>query len=89
MVTNVMFHRIQPCKERAHLVFEYWGDTNGTHKVPEEIVRDEVMRWIGMLFNLMGLVSIRDQQRAFSVGNLPPTVRGFSVVFCLMSSLLQ
>ena len=35
------------------------------------------MRWIGMLFNLMGRVSIRDQQWAFSVGNLPPAVRGF------------
>jgi len=77
VVMNFMFRRIQPCKERAHPVFEYQGDTDGTREVPEEIARDEIMRWIEMLFNLTGQVSIRDQQRAFSVGNLPPAVRGF------------
>ena len=34
---NLMFHRIQPCKERVHPTFEYRGDTDGTHKVPKEI----------------------------------------------------
>ena len=81
---NFTFYQIQPCKERAHPAFEYRGDTDGSREVPEEFARDDIMWRIEMLFNLTGRVSIRDQQRAFSVGNLPPTVRGFSVVFCLI-----
>ena len=34
---NFTFCRIQTCKERAHPAFEYRGDTDGTHEVPEEI----------------------------------------------------
>ena len=71
VATNFMFRRIQPCKERAHPTFEFRGDTDGTREVPEEIARDEVMRRNGMLFNLMGQLYIRDQQWAFSIGNLP------------------
>ena len=30
VVTNFTFRWIQPCKERAHPVFEYRGDIDGT-----------------------------------------------------------
>ena len=53
---------------------EFHGDIDGTREVPEPIDRDEVMRWVGVLFNLMGR-KIDDQHRAFSVGNLPPRVK--------------
>ena len=43
------------------------------------------MRQIGVLFNLMGHRRIDDQQRAFSVGTLPPQVRVFFLV--LLDSL--
>ena len=37
MATNFTFQWIQPCKVRAHSGFEFRGDTDGTHEVPEEI----------------------------------------------------
>ena len=49
------------------------------------INRDEVMRRIGVLFNLTGSRRIDDHQRAFSVGTLPPWVRVFFLV--LLDSL--
>ena len=58
VATNFTFRRIQPYKERAHPSFEFWGDTIGTHAVPEEIDRGEVKCWISMLFNLTGQLSI-------------------------------
>lgn len=61
VATNFTFRWIQPCKETAHPAFEFRGDTDGTHQVPEQIAWDEVMRWIRMLFNLIGQLSIRDQ----------------------------
>ena len=61
VVTNFTFRWIQSCKERAHPKFEFRGDTDGTHVVPEEIDRDKVKRRIMMFFNLMGRLSVRDQ----------------------------
>ena len=80
VVMNFTFWRCQPSKERAHPGYEFWGDTDGTHEVPKPIDQDEVMRRIGLLFNLMGHRRIDNQQRAFSVGTLPPRVRVFSLV---------
>ena len=79
---NFTFGQIQACKERAHPEFLFRGDTDGTHEVPEEIDLDEVKRWIAMLFNLMGRLSVRDQQRAFSIRNLPPAVK--VLLWCLL-----
>ena len=49
--------------------------------MPKPIHRDEVMRRIGLLFNLAWHRRIDDQQRAFSVGALPSWVRVFFLVF--------
>jgi len=72
---NFTFWRCQPSKERAHPANEFRGDTDGTREVPEPIDRDEVMRRVEVLFNLMGCCKIDDLQRAFSVVNLPPWVK--------------
>ena len=85
VVANFTFWRCHPSKERAHPGYEFRGDTDGTREVPELINRDEVMRRIGVLFNLVGRLKINDQQRAFSVGTLPPRVRAFILV--LLDSL--
>ena len=37
VATNFTFQQIQPYKVRAHPGFEFRGDTDGTHEVPEEI----------------------------------------------------
>ena len=54
------FRRVQPCKERAHPGYEFWGNTDETREVPKEIDRDEVKRRILMLFNLVVRLSIRE-----------------------------
>lgn len=75
VATNFTFCRIQPYKERAHPGYEFQGDTDGSREVPVEIDRNEVMWCIAMLLNLMGRASVNDQQRAYSITNLPPMVR--------------
>ena len=49
--------------------------------MPEPIDQDKVMRWVGVLFNLMGHRKVDDQQRTFSVGNLPLEVRVVALVW--------
>jgi hypothetical protein len=61
LATNFTFRRVQPSKERAHPRYEFWGETDGTHEVPEEISRDEVKQRISMMFNLTGHLRINDQ----------------------------
>jgi hypothetical protein len=43
-------------------------------KVPEDIDREEVKRCVTSMFNLVGHRRIKDPQRPFTVGNLPPQV---------------
>ena len=81
VATNFTFWRCQPSKERAHPAFEFRGDTDGTREVPEPIAREQVKWWIGVLFNLIGHHKVDNQQRAFSVGNLPLAVRVFVLVW--------
>ena len=78
---NFTFRWVLPCKERAYPGYEFQGDTNETREVPEEIDRDEIKCRILILFNLASRLFIRDQQRAFSVGNLPLVVRVFCNVY--------
>ena len=44
VATNFTFRRCQPNKEREHPGYEFQGDTDGTHEVPEPINWDKVMR---------------------------------------------
>ena len=81
VATNFTFRRCRPSKERAHPAYEFRGDTDGTREVPEPIDREEVKWRIGVLFNLTGHHKVDDQQRAFSVGNLPPEARVFVLVW--------
>ena len=41
---------IQPCKERAHVGFDFKGDTDGTQERLEALLRDEVVGWAVELF---------------------------------------
>ena len=35
VVTSFIVRRVQPCKERAHLGFDFKGDDDGTRERPE------------------------------------------------------
>ena len=81
VVTNFTFRQCQPSNERAHPAYEFRGDTDETREVPEPIAQEEDKRQIRVLFNRMGCHKVDNQQRAFSVGNLPPAVRVFVLVW--------
>ena len=61
VATNFTFRRVHPSKERAQPGYEFRGEIDGAHEVPEEISRDEVKRRISMMFNLAGHHRIDDQ----------------------------
>ena len=60
VATNFTFRWVQTSKERAHPRYDFWGETDGTREVPEEISQDEVKRCISMMFNLAGHLRIDD-----------------------------
>ena len=60
VATNFTFRRVQPRKERAHLGYEFQGETDGTWEVPKEISRDEAKWRISMMFSLAGRLRIND-----------------------------
>jgi hypothetical protein len=47
-------------KEREHPGYEFWGQTDGTREVLEEIDRDEAKQRISMMFNFTGHLRIND-----------------------------
>ena len=61
VVTNFTFRGCQPSKERAHLAYEFCGDTDGNQEVLDPIDQDEVMHQVGVLFNLVGRHKIDNQ----------------------------
>jgi hypothetical protein len=44
--------RVQPCQRRVHAGYKYQGSANQTRMCSEDLDHDEVVRWIGELFNL-------------------------------------
>lgn len=85
VASNFILRRVQPSKERAHPGYLFRGDTDGMREVPEEIDREEAKRRVAMTFNLVGRLKIREPQRPFTVGNLPPWVR--IKLFCYVCSI--
>ena len=45
VAASFIVHRVQPYKERAHLAFEFKGETNGTRERLEMLSRDVVEEW--------------------------------------------
>jgi hypothetical protein len=46
VMTNFIFRRVQPCKERVHLMYEYSGSANATQESLEELSSVEIDRWL-------------------------------------------
>jgi hypothetical protein len=49
---NFISWRVQPCQRRVHAGYEYQGSADQTRMHSEDLDHDEVIRWIGDLFNL-------------------------------------
>jgi hypothetical protein len=50
---NFISRRVQPCQRRVHVRYEYQGSADQTRMQSEDLDHDEVIRWIGELFNLV------------------------------------
>ena len=44
VAASFIVHRVQPYKERAHMGFDFKGDTDGTRERTERLSRDDVIR---------------------------------------------
>ena len=63
---------IQPCKERAHLGFDFKGDDNRTRERPERLTRKDVLERAAELFAPNASSSMSRQTKAFNCLNPPP-----------------
>jgi hypothetical protein len=49
---NFISRHVQPCQRRVHAGYGYQGSADQTRMRSEDLHHDEVVRWIGELFNL-------------------------------------
>ena len=75
VAASFIVRRIQPCKERAHLSFDFKGDTDGTQLWSERLTKEAVLRWAAELFAPNMSFSVLGQPRAFNCMNPPPQVK--------------
>jgi hypothetical protein len=53
MAGNFISRRVQPCQRRVHAGYEYQGSADQMRMRSKDLDHDEVIRWIGELFNLV------------------------------------
>ena len=81
VAASFIVRRIQPCKERAHLGFEFKGETDGTQERPEILSRNVVEERIAELFALLASFSLSGYTKPFNYKNLPPQVNIPTICF--------
>ena len=72
VAASFIVRRIQPCKERAHLGFEFKGETDGTRERPEILSRNDVEERTAELFALLASFRLSGYTKPFNCKNLPP-----------------
>ena len=80
VTTSFVVRHVQPCKERAHLGFDYRGDDDGTQERMEWLMKQIVLEQAAELFAPNAPFSWPRQTRAFNCTNPPPQVT-ISIVF--------
>ena len=75
---------VQPCKERAHLGFDFKGDNDGTRESTGRLSKDDVLERATELFAPNALFSVSRQTRAFNCTNPPPQVTIPIVLFVIL-----
>ena len=78
-VSFIVCH-VQPCKERAHLGFDFKGDTDGTWERMERLTKEAVLRRAAELFAPNMPFSVPGQSKAFNCTNPPPQVKISTIV---------
>ena len=74
VVASFIVPRVQPCKKRAHVGFDFRGDTDGTRERTEMLSRDDVLERAAELFAPFVSFSVSGQVRPFNCKNSPPQV---------------
>ena len=75
VAVRFIVRRIQPYKERAHMGFDFKGDTDGTRERSERLSKDDVLEQVVGLFAPNASFNVSGQTRAFNCTNLPPQVK--------------
>ena len=80
VVASFIVRRVQPYKERAHLAFEFKGETDGTRERLEMLSRNVCEEWAVELFAPFSSFNMSGYTKPFNCKNLPPQVN-ISVVY--------
>ena len=72
VVASFIVRRVQPCKERAHVGFDFKGDTDGTWERSERLSKDDVLERAAELFAPNASFNWPRKTWAFNCTNLPP-----------------
>ena len=79
VVMSFIVRRIQPYKERAHLGYEYKGETDGTQEKPEILSRSDVEERTAELFAPLSSFRLSGYTKPFNCKNLPPQVNVLTI----------
>ena len=74
VAASFIVHRVQPCKERAHVGYDFKGDNDGTRESTGTMMKDEVLERATELFAPNASFGVSKQMRAFNCTNPPPQV---------------
>ena len=75
VAVSFIVRRIQSYKERAHLGFDFKGDTDGTWEKSERLTKEAMLHRTTELFTPNAPYSVPGQPRAFNYMNPPPQVK--------------
>ena len=75
VAVSFIVRHVQPYKERAHVGFDFKGDTDGTQEWSERLTKDDVLERAAGLFAPNASFSVSGQTRAFNCTNPPPQVK--------------
>ena len=72
VAASFIVHRVQPYKERAHVAFDFKGETDGTQERTEMLSRDVVQEQAAELLAPIASFNLPGQLKPFHCKNLPP-----------------
>ena len=80
VAVNFILRRVQTCKERAHVGFDFKGDTDGTRERTKNLTKEAVLHWAAELFAPNVSYTVPGQPKPFNCMNSPPQVKISTVV---------
>jgi hypothetical protein len=74
VMTNFIFRRVQPCKERVHPMYDYSGSNDVTRESLEGLPSEEIDRRLAQLLDLARYRLLPNTMRAYKLTSPPPQV---------------